>query len=196
MAKDPQRRDMILQALQESRLEALDSLFPAEVLLLTGCWPVMGTSVAFCTRKGELCAIVPEDELELAKATSDAEFFTYRPGTLDRFVPFTEALVGPIKSLVSPLRLKSEEIGIDLGSGAQGSSYPSVNHFRFSVFSLLNASAPEMTAISVDVFFESLKAVKTASEVDILPRVCQRAAIGFRDADDAILNPATSLRPA
>ena len=196
MAKDPQRRDMILQALQESRLEAMDSFSPAEVLLLTGYWPVMGTSVAFCTRKGELCAIVPQDELELAKATSDAEFFTYRPGTLDRLVPSTEALVGPIKSLVSRLRLKSEAIGIDLGSGGQGSSYPSVNHFRFSVFSLLNASAPEMTAVSPDIFFENLKAVQTAIEVDVLRRVCQRAAIGFRDADDAILNPATSSRPA
>ena len=97
MAKDPQRRDMILQALQESRLEALASFSPTEVLLLTGYWPVMGMSLAICTRKGEVCAIVPEDELELAKATSDVEFFTYRPETLDRLEPFTEAFSQPDK---------------------------------------------------------------------------------------------------
>jgi hypothetical protein len=40
MTKDTQRRELILHALQESRLEALASFFLTEVLLLTGYWPV------------------------------------------------------------------------------------------------------------------------------------------------------------
>jgi Xaa-Pro aminopeptidase len=186
MAKDSQRRDMILQTLQESRLEAFASFSTTGVLLLTGYWPVMGTSIAFCSRKGELCVIVPEDELEFAKATSDTEFFAYKPATLDRVVPFTGSLVGPIKGLASQLKLKSGEVGIDLGSGAESSSYPSVNHFRASILTLLSESTPELTAVLADKLLERLKAVKTAIEVNILRLVCQRAAVGFREAEVAI----------
>lgn len=89
---------MILQALQESRLEALASFSSTELLLQTGYCPVMGRSVAVCTRKGDFFGHCPEDELAFAKSTSDAKFFTYRPETLDRLVPFTEVLGGPIKS--------------------------------------------------------------------------------------------------
>src|ERR1700748_2426502 len=99
MAKDPQRREMILQALQESRLEALISFSPTEILLLTGYWPVMGTSLAICTREGGLCAVVPEDEMDLAMSTSDAELFPYTPETLEHLEPLTEVRVEPVKKL-------------------------------------------------------------------------------------------------
>jgi len=51
---------MIIHAVQESRLAALPSFSPTEILLLTGYWPVMGTSLAICTREGNVCAVVPD----------------------------------------------------------------------------------------------------------------------------------------
>ena len=187
MAKDARRREMILHELQTSRLEALASFSSTEVLLLTSYWPVMGTSLAVCTREGGVCAIVPEDELELAKTTSDAEFFTYEPANLQRLEPLTEALVDPVKKLASRLELKSGEVGIAHSSAAQGSTYPSTNHFRLSILPLLCKSAPELTPVPSDSIFERLKAFKTGGEVEIMRRVCQRAAVGFCEAKRAIV---------
>jgi Xaa-Pro aminopeptidase len=166
MAKDPQRREMILHELEASRLEALVSFSPTEVLLLTGYWPVMGTSLAICTRDGGVCAVIPEDELQLATSTSDAEFFSYKPATLEHLDPVTEALLDPVKNVVSRLELKSGKIGVDLSGGAQGSSYPSVHHFRVSILPLLQKSAPDLTSVSAGPIFERLKAVKSETEID------------------------------
>jgi Xaa-Pro aminopeptidase len=187
MAKDPQRREMILHELEASRLEALVSFSPTEVLLLTGYWPVMGTSLAICTRDGRVCAVIPEDELELATSTSDAEVFTYKPSTLEHLDAVTEALLDPVKNVVSSLELKPGKIGVDLSGGAQGSSYPSVHYFRGSILRLLQKSAPYLTSVSADPIFERLKAVKSETEIDILRRVCRRAAIGFCQAKHAIV---------
>jgi Xaa-Pro aminopeptidase len=187
MAKDAQRRKMILHELQASRLEALASFSSTEVLLLTGYWPVMGTSLAICTREGGVCAVIPEDELELAASTSDVEFFPYKPESLEHLEPLTDVLADPVKNVVSRLNLKTGKIGINLGGEAQGSSYPSVHHFRLSILPLLQRSAPDLTSISADPIFERLKAVKTKTEIDILRRVCRRAAAGFCQAKYAIV---------
>ena len=187
MAKDPQRREMILHELEASRLDALVSLSPTEVLLLTGYWPVMGTSLAICTREGGLCAVIPEDELELAASTSNAEFFTYKPETLEHVAPVTSVILDPVKKVISRLGLKSGKIGVDLSGGAQGSSYPSVHHFRLSILPLLRESAPDLTSVSAGSIFERLKAVKSETEIDILRRVCRRAAVGFSHAKLAIV---------
>jgi hypothetical protein len=116
MAKDPQRREMILHALQESRLEALASFLPTEVLLLTGYAPVMEASLAVCTRQGNLCGIIPKDELELGETTSHAEFFAYESQTLRRLTSLSEALVHPVTKLVARVHLKPGHIGAKLGS--------------------------------------------------------------------------------
>ncbi|MGB9415559.1 MAG: Xaa-Pro peptidase family protein, partial [Acidobacteriaceae bacterium] len=187
MAKDAQRRKMILHELQASRLEALASFSSTEVLLLTGYWPVMGTSLAICTRERGVCAVIPEDELELAASTSDVEFFAYKPESLEHLEPLTDVLADPVKNVVSRLNLKTGKIGINLGGEAQGSSYPSVHHFRLSILPLLQRSAPDLTSISADPIFERLKAVKTKTEIDILRRVCRRAAAGFCQAKYAIV---------
>lgn len=187
MAKDPQRREMILHALQESRLEALASFSPTEVLLLTGYWPVMGASLAVCTREGDVCGIVPKDELELAETTSDAEFFAYEPQTLRRLISLTEALVDPVTKLAARLHLKPGDIGVNLGAGAQGNSYPSVNYFRASIVPMLHKLDRKMSAVSADATLIRLMAVKTTTELNLLRHVCQRAAIGFHAARNAIV---------
>jgi Xaa-Pro aminopeptidase len=187
MARDPQRREMILDELEASGLEALISVSPTEVLLLTGYWPVMGTSLAICTRDGGRCVVIPKDELELATATSDAEFLTYEPSTLEHLEPLAEVLQGPVKKVISILELKSGKIGIDLRGGAQGSSYPSVHHFRLSVLPLLQKSAPNLITVSADSSFERLKAVKTEAEIAILRRVCGHTAASFCRAKNAVV---------
>ncbi len=147
----------------------------------------MGTSLAVVTRDGAVCAIIPEDELELAQATSDAQFFTYQPETLHRLLPVPDVLLDPVKKLAATLQLGPGDIGIDLSCGAQGSSYPSTNHFRLSILPLLRKCFPELTPVSADSMFGRMKAVKTDIEVGIMRKACQKASVGFCEAKRAIV---------
>ena len=104
MAIDSVRRNSIVESLKRSELVALASLSPSEVLLLTGYWPVMGQSLAVFSREGERYCIVPEDELDLAKKTSDAEFIPYKPATLDKLTTPAAALIQPTRELFGRLK--------------------------------------------------------------------------------------------
>src|SRR5690606_28132321 len=62
---DERRIAWVQAALKAAKLDAVVCALPVHVLLLTGYWPVLGTSLAVATADGGLGLIVPEDELEL-----------------------------------------------------------------------------------------------------------------------------------
>jgi Xaa-Pro aminopeptidase len=66
--RDRDRIDRIRGALREAGLDALICALPSNVLLLSGYWPVVGTSVAIATRDGAVGLILPKDEAELGTA--------------------------------------------------------------------------------------------------------------------------------
>ncbi len=64
---DPRRVAQIRRALAEAALDAVVCGLPANVLMLSGYWPVIGTSVCIADAGGRIVLIVPEDEEELAR---------------------------------------------------------------------------------------------------------------------------------
>jgi Xaa-Pro aminopeptidase len=66
MTRGAERVARIEDALQDARLDALVCTLPANVLLLSGYWPVVGSAVAVATRDGPIAVLAPEDEQELA----------------------------------------------------------------------------------------------------------------------------------
>src|SRR5579872_6651878 len=79
MAHDPERRAAVQDALRAAGLDGLVCALPANVLLLTGYWPVVGSGVVVVARDGPVVALVPEDERELAEAGGADEVHTFRP---------------------------------------------------------------------------------------------------------------------
>ncbi len=186
MAIDAQRRAAIVEALQESPLQAVASVSPQEVLLLTGYWPVMGASLALVTRDGDVCAIVPEDEMELARATSNANITAYQPHSLDNLAKCSEALIEPLQRLTKRLYLSGEQIGVDLRDSLQPASYQATNHFRVAISEIFGMVLPRTAVVSADCMFDRLKSVKTATEMDHIRRASQLAANAFAEAELAI----------
>jgi Xaa-Pro aminopeptidase len=186
MAIDAQRHAAIVEALQQSPLQAVTSVSPQEVLLLTGYWPVMGASVALVTRNGDVCAIVPEDELELARTTSNANLTPYRPHSLDSLTKRSEALIEPLKQLAARLHLSGDQIGTDLRDSLQPASYLATNHFRASIPQIFGIALPDTPVVSADCLLDSLKSVKTAIEVDHIRRASKLAERAFAEAERAI----------
>lgn len=187
MANDPQRREAIIQALSRSSLDALAAFSPSSVLLLTGYWPVMGASFAIFTREGVVCAVVPEDEMELAQATSGAELFPYCPASLHHLTPFTESLTDPLKGLLARLQIHSCRVGLELDSYAEGASYAPANPAHLRVTPLLNACSPDMEVVSAGALFRALRAVKTRAELALIEHACRLAAAGFLEAKTAVV---------
>jgi Xaa-Pro aminopeptidase len=186
MAIDPQRRASIGEALQESQLQAVASVSPQEVLLLTRYWPVMGASLALVTRDGDACAIVPEDEMDLALAASNADVTAYQPHSLDSLTKCSEALIKPLRNLAARLHLSGEKIGTDLRDSLQPASYQATNHFRASVPAIFGAALPGVPVVSADCMLDRLRSVKTAMEMDQIRRASALAAGAFAEAEHAI----------
>lgn len=186
MSIDPQRRVRLVEAIQDSQLQALASISPPEVLLLTGYWPVMGASLALVTQDGDVCAIVPEDELDLALATSNANVTAYQPHSLDRLTKCSEALVEPLQKLAASLRISTGSIGIDSADRVQAASYQSSNHFRGSLAAILELAFPGVSVVSADSVLDCLESTKTAIELEQMRRASKLAETGFREADHTI----------
>jgi Xaa-Pro aminopeptidase len=186
MAIDSLRRNSIVEALKRSDLAAMASLSPTEVLLLTGYCPVLGQSLAVFTREGGSYCIVPEDELELAKKTSDAEFIPYQPATLDKLTSPAVALIQPTRELFGRVKLSSGEVGTDLDAGMTAMAYQSVNRFRATVVSLLHTVGEDLRAVSADGLLARLRSVKTPIEIERIRHASKLALKGFKEASEVI----------
>jgi Xaa-Pro aminopeptidase len=186
MASDPQRRAAVLETLQHSDLDFLISFSPTRVLLLTGYWPVIGASVAIATRRGEVFAIVPEDEMELASATSDVQLTSYHPHSLDRLTSTSDALGGPLRQMAKRLSLAGGKIGADLRDDLEPASYQSGNHFRTSLLQLLHEAFSNLAVVSADALLDRLESIKTATEINLLRHASQLASKAFAAASSLI----------
>ena len=182
MASDPERHKRTVAALAASLHDALICSSPTEVLLLTGYWPVMGSSLAILTSSGDATVIVPEDEVELAEKTSSAEIVPYKPAGLRTLESPLQLLKEPLRSVVMGLSLSKARIGIQLAQGIQPSSYAVCAEFRASLLELLVEIQPRATYEGCDELLELMKATKTAKELELMQTAARVAATGFAEA--------------
>lgn len=186
MASDPQRREMVLEAVLAANLDALACFSSAEVLMLTGYWPVMGASLGIITNSGRVLGIAPEDEIELAHATSDVEFISYRPASLEKLSDLSKALSEPARQLIKRLEIDRGRIGADLSAGLYAASYQSVSHFRSSIVPLMQQCHGDMEIAPCTDLFRLLLSLKSDVELGLLRRASSHAGTGFKRAAGAI----------
>jgi Xaa-Pro dipeptidase len=185
--RDGERRRALLLELAAENLSALICFAPEDVLLLSGYWPVMASSLAVLAGDGALYVILPEDELELAKASAEADFIPYEPETLDRLSTVIEALEQPLGQLAARLPLGAARVGLLLRDAAQTQSYQSANHFHSAIVPLLRSAYPEISVVSADSLLERTKSIKTDAELGQMRKLCGLARMGFDEAQHAIV---------
>ena len=168
MASDPERHKRTVATLAASYYDAVICSSPTDVLLLSGYWPVMGSSLAIFTSSGDATVIVPEDEVELAEKTSSAEIVPYKPAGLHMLESPLQLLKEPLRSVVTGLSLLKARIGIQLKQGVQPSSYAVCTEFRASLLELLLEIQPRATYEGCDELLELMKATKTAKELELM----------------------------
>ena len=182
MAVDPERHARCVASLVDSRYDAVVANSPTEVLLLTGYWPVMGDSVAFFTANGDVCLVLPEDELALAQKTTSARLLPYKPDGLHTLADPLQLLRGSLQCAISSLSLQSARIGLQLSLGVQPSSYAVCTQFRSGLIDLVRELAPAANCLACDELLEDMKAVKTTKELALMQQAANVAAVGFAEA--------------
>jgi len=183
---DPERHASVIQAMHAHNLDLLLCATPASVRLVSGYWPVMGNSVAAVSREGAVYAIVPEDERELAQATTAAECIDYQPHTLERLTTAPEALLEPLQTLAKRLGSRPRNIGISVSDAVEPGSYVAHNRMQNFLQPLVEQAFPNAAFHATKEMLTGLEAVKTPREIAVIRRACERAAAGFAAAPAAI----------
>ncbi|HEX4424271.1 MAG TPA: Xaa-Pro peptidase family protein [Terriglobales bacterium] len=158
----------------------------SDILLLTGYWPVMGTSVAVFTMDGDVHVVIPEDEVELAGKSSEASLTPYKPAELPRLIKPIDALSDPLRLLTSRLRLCKATIGMQIDQGMQPAAYASSCIFRSSLRNLVRSLLPRATFVASDDALEEMKSRKTPTELEQMRKAIEIACAGFEIARQSI----------
>ncbi len=172
--------------LRDERLDALMCSAPTDVLLLTGYWPVIGNSVAVFTADGDVAVLVPEDEHDIAAATSDASLVSFAPSRLDAMVTLRDAIREPLASLCRTLSLTQARVGMGLAHSVQPATYAVTARYGSTLRDVLRDECPALNVIAADIPLANLKARKTAVELGRIEATVRVAAEAFAAAPDVI----------
>lgn len=174
-----ERKDRITGAMAGAELDVLVCAFPANVLLLSGYWPVIGTAFAFATRDGRILVLAPEDERKLAERGWADEIRTFQPGSLAEIRTLCAALREPFERIARDLGLGSGRVGFERGPMSEPVSYSAMNIYGANLLDVLGDALGAVSLTPADDVLAGLRSVKTAHEVDRLRSACAIAGAAF-----------------
>lgn len=181
VGRDEERIERIQAALTDAELDAIVTTLPANVLLLTGYWPVVGTSLAVATREGQMLLIVPEDEQELAQKSAAVDITTFQPASLNEITTAVEALRTPLTEAIRELGLEGAKLGYAGGEGFEPASYISLHIYGEDLFNLIEDLLTSGSLIAAGEILALLRAVMTQRELERMRKSCQVAKSAFLD---------------
>lgn len=188
MTRDVERMERITGELQEAALDALVCTLPTNVLLLSGYWPVVGTSLAVATRDGRVVLIVPEDEEELAARGWADEVHVFSPGSLEEIKSAAESVRVPLAEVASALGIKRGcVLGYESDAVFEPTSYAAMHLYGPFLRELLSHAVPFTAIVPAGELLARLLSVLTPNEIDRVRTAC-------RIAEAAYLEGARKLR--
>src|SRR5438445_4075120 len=127
------RDELIQQALESADLDLLVCSLPVNVLLLSGYWPVVGSSVVMASRDGLILLVVPRDEDDLAELSWADEVETFESASLLRITSPMEAMQPAIEKVTQTLGAFPKRIGFESGRAYEPAPYPALHLFGGTV---------------------------------------------------------------
>jgi Xaa-Pro aminopeptidase len=180
MARDSQRIGRIQQGLEEADLDAVVCSLPTNVLLLSGYWPVVGTSLAVASRDGRVALIVPEDEQELAKRGWADQVRTFPSGSLDELKSASESVRDPLSKVAVMLGIKRGRVlGYENDAVFEPTSYAAMHLYGPAMHDLLGQAIPFVALAPAGGMLARLRSVMTAHETDRVRTACRIAEVAF-----------------
>lgn len=193
--RDDERVRRIVEVLRREHFDALVCALPAYVLMCTGYWPVVGTSICITNTDGRQIVVAPEDEEELARR-GWAEVHTYKPSKLDRIESVAEAVSRPFSEAARALGISGGRIGFEHGPASEPASYAGMNLFKASMRTIVEHASPEAMVSPAEDILAELAAVKTPREVARIRLSCQIARQAFESGRNALRSGLTEAAAA
>jgi Xaa-Pro aminopeptidase len=190
------RIERVRAALVQNELAGVVCTLPSNVLMLSGYRPVVGMSAAVISRVGGLLLIVPEDESELAAMSWADEIRTYQPGSLDRMSDPAETILEPLRKALHDLKLHCAELGYEFEAAAEPAYYSGMYLFQGSIVGILHDAVPSSPLRPADRMLSSLRAVKTAFEVECVRLACAIAGGAFNGGRELLAETQTEAEIA
>ena len=179
---DAERHARTVSALREANLDAFICSLPSNVLLLSGYWPVMGTTVAVFRSDGQVHLLTPEDEARAAESRSSAAQTTFQPGSLTAITTAQQAIVAPLEAVVRKLGLESARIGVETAACMQPAAYLTLHLYGDVLHNALRTAFSDLKIKPADALFDWMRSVKTAAELEKIRISCRLAKLAFTTA--------------
>ncbi len=183
--RDDERVRRICYALERDKFDALVCALPAYVLMCTGYWPVIGTSICITNADGKQIVLAPEDEEDLA-LRGWTEVHTYKPATLDKIQSVAKAVSGPFAEAALSLGVTRGRVGYEHGPASEPASYAGMNLFKGSMANIIRQAVPQATVVPADKLLSALAATKTTREIGRIRLSCEIAKQAFDSGRNAL----------
>jgi Xaa-Pro aminopeptidase len=180
MRSDSDRVSRIMAALERSGLDGLVCSLPTNVLLLSGYWPVVGTTIAMANRHGDTALVVPADELELAERGWAQETHIFESGSLQSLHRAIDGVRRPLVEALRALGLSRGRLGLESGPGFEPSSYAAMHFYGMSLRDLLWDLAALASTVPADSILAELRSCPTQGELERIGIACEIAERAFQ----------------
>ncbi len=184
--RDQERVGRLVQSLREQSLDAFVCALPHNVLLLTGYWPVIGTSVAMVTREGQVALLVPEDEKQLAEKGWADRLGTFNPASLSELFTTAQALREPLRKTLFALKLGNARIGAEMGEESVAAPYSALHVYGQGLNELLSTLMPLAHLQSATDSLARARAVLTSTELERVRLACEHAEGAFEQGAELL----------
>lgn len=175
-----ERKARIREALAEARLDAVVCALPANVLMLSGYWPVIGSSLAVATKTGTVILLVPEDEKELAESGWADEVHTFSPASWTEIRSSVEIAGAHLAELLTDVQLgRGHTLGFESGPMFEPASYASMHLYGASIHDLLHLAARFVALAPAREVLANLRSSLTQHEVGRVRAACLIAQEAF-----------------
>jgi len=179
MERDNERISWVQSELARADLDAIVCSLPQHVLMLSGYFPVVGTSVAVVTQAGQVHLIVPADEKQLAHYGWADRVSTFEPGSLKIIASAAKAVLKPLQSTLRGLELTRARIGFETGPAFEPASYVAEYFYLGAIRRVLQGAVPKAKLSSARRSLRHLRSVLTGSELSRLRLSCKVAQLAF-----------------
>lgn len=186
MPRDRDRIQRLTDALRRADLDALVCALPADVRMMSGYWPVVGTSIAVFTRDSRVSLIVPEDEKELASHGWADDVVTFQPALLDRLTNAAEAVSEPLARVCAQLKLESRRIGYEGAASAEPAPYSAVHLYGAGIIELLRAACSASPLVSATPLLDEQRSRLSPDELVTLRAACAIAQQAFVESSHSM----------
>jgi Xaa-Pro aminopeptidase len=190
------RDELIQQALERADLDLLVCSLPVNVLLLSGYWPVVGSSLAMASRDGLILLVVPKDEDDLAELSWADEVETFESASLLRITSPMEAMQPAIEKVTQTLGASPKRIGFESGRSFEPVPYAALHLFGGSAQDTLGHVFPGSAQVCADELLAELRTIKTPGETDHIRKACDIAERAFKEGAALIRPGLTELETA